>query len=177
MSWSTDTEGAYNFRVEIDSSIVVEPGNEVVVKFTGTVPAYVKNTGEENIAWNSFAYGYQNQMIMGDTYMVAEPAKVGVWVETPTAQNTITINKELNGATGGTFYFALFEVLGNEKYNRLSDVMPMTLGDTKSTGTLRCRIWIMHYWKQKRRIRQIALQFLKPISMAIFCWMEALLIR
>ena len=85
---------------------------------------------------NSFAYGYQNQMILGDTYMVAEPAKVGVWVETPTASNTITINKELNGTTGGTFYFALFEVLGGGKYNRLSDVMPMTLGDSQSTGSI-----------------------------------------
>jgi len=136
MNWSDSPVGAYNFRIEIDPSVVVAPDEEVVVTFTGTVPAYVKNTGEENIAWNSFAYGYQNQMILGDTYMVAEPAKVGVWVETPTAENTITINKELTGEKGGTFYFALFEVLGDGKYNRLSDVMPMTLGDSQSKGSI-----------------------------------------
>ncbi|MGN1223472.1 MAG: prealbumin-like fold domain-containing protein, partial [Ruminococcus sp.] len=136
MNWSNSSEGAYNFRVEIDSSEIVAKDQCVIVTFTGTVPAYVKNTGEENIAWNSFAYGYQNQMILGDTYMVAEPAKVGVWVETPEAENTITINKELTGATGGTFYFALFEVLGGGNYNRLSDVMPMTLGDSQSTGSI-----------------------------------------
>ena len=40
--------------------------------FTATVPSYVAKTGEENIAWNSFAYAYQNRKVLGDTVMVAE---------------------------------------------------------------------------------------------------------
>ena len=138
MSWNASAADAVNFRIQIDSNVVIEPADEVVVTFTATVPSYVANTGEENIAWNSFAYAYQNE-ILGDTVMVAEPAKVGVWVETPDTKIDININKTLTAAESkdATFYFALF---ADENYStRLSDVISVTIpaGQTKASVTMK----------------------------------------
>ena len=96
MTWTETPTNAINFRIVFDESIKIESGQEVVITFKGTVPSFVENTGEENIAWNSFAYAYQNKEILGSTVMVAEPAKVGVWVEKPQTENKIIINKKLN---------------------------------------------------------------------------------
>ena len=83
MNWTNiKSDDTVDFRIQLQDTIV-KVGDEVVVKVTATVPSYVAKTGEENIAWNSFAYSYQNPDILGDTVMVAEPAKVGVWVQTP----------------------------------------------------------------------------------------------
>lgn len=128
MSWNASAADAVNFRVQLTSAVVA-PGEEVVITFTGTVPSYVANTGEDNIAWNSFAYSYQSE-VLGDTVMVAEPAKVGVWVETPKTAIDIVINKTSD--SDGTFYFALFDASDN----RISDVVSMKLTGNAGTGSV-----------------------------------------
>ncbi|MDE5792848.1 MAG: hypothetical protein K2H66_04900, partial [Oscillospiraceae bacterium] len=123
MQWSSSKENAIDFRIAFkdEEKTIVHRGEEIVIEFTGIVPSYVANTGEDNIAWNSFAYAYQCPDILGDTVMVAEPAKVGVWVEEPKAGIEITINKTSD--TAGTFYFALFD----DSNKRVSDVISVTV--------------------------------------------------
>ncbi|WP_288535613.1 SpaA isopeptide-forming pilin-related protein, partial [uncultured Ruminococcus sp.] len=127
MNWTNiKSDDTVDFRIQLQDT-TVEVGDEVVVKVTATVPSYVAKTGEENIAWNSFAYSYQNTDILGDTVMVAEPAKVGVWVQTPDTTVDVTVNKTLTTAEtkDATFYFALFT---DENYTtRLSDVISVTI--------------------------------------------------
>ena len=127
MNWTgISSADTVNFRIQLQDT-TVKVGDEVVVKVTATVPSYVAKTGEENIAWNSFAYSYQNPDILGDTVMVAEPAKVGVWVQTPDTTVDVTVNKTLTEAEtkDATFYFALFT---DENYTtRLSDVISVTI--------------------------------------------------
>ena len=127
MNWTNiKSDDTVDFRIQLQDT-TVEVGDEVVVKVTATVPSYVAKTGEENIAWNSFAYSYQNPDILGDTVMVAEPAKVGVWVQTPDTTVDVTVNKTLTETEtkDATFYFALFT---DENYTtRLSDVISVTI--------------------------------------------------
>ena len=126
MNWTSNPSAdTVDFRIQLKDTVKV--GEEVVVKVTATVPSYVAKTGEENIAWNSFAYSYQNTSILGDTVMVAEPAKVGVWVQTPDTTIDLTVNKTLTETEtkDATFYFALF---ADENYTtRLSDVISVTI--------------------------------------------------
>ena len=139
MNWTNiKSDDTVDFRIQLQDT-TVEVGDEVVVKVTATVPSYVAKTGEENIAWNSFAYSYQNPDILGDTVMVAEPAKVGVWVQTPDTTVDVTVNKTLTEAEtkDATFYFALFT---DENYTtRLSDVISATIlaGQTKASVTMK----------------------------------------
>ena len=127
MNWTNSkSDDTVNFRIQLGNT-TVPVGGEVVVKVTATVPSYVAKTGEENIAWNSFAYSYQNPDILGDTVMVAEPAKVGVWVQTPDTTIDVKVKKTLTEAEtkDATFYFALFT---DENYTtRLSDVISVTI--------------------------------------------------
>ena len=127
MQWSDSMENAVDFRVELNDDYEIAKGEEVVVSFTGLVPSYVEKTGIENIAWNSFAYSYKNERILGDTTMVAEPAKVGVWVEKPDTSIDITIDKTTDKAD--TFYFALF---ASDKTTRLSDVVSLDIASAGS---------------------------------------------
>ena len=113
MNWQdTETDEVVNLRFQFPSTFTVEPGKTVCITFEGTIPDYVQNTGEENIAWNSFAYSYQyeNGGKLVETPMVAEPAKVGVWV--PEVKDTVSlvVNKAYDSGQGDTqtFYFALF---------------------------------------------------------------------
>ena len=139
MNWTNiKSDDTVDFRIQLQDT-TVEVGDEVVVKVTATVPSYVAKTGEENIAWNSFAYSYQNKSILGDTVMVAEPAKVGVWVQTPDTTVDVTVNKTLTETEtkDATFYFALFT---DENYTtRLSDVISATIlaGQTKASVTMK----------------------------------------
>lgn len=139
MNWTGNSSAdTVNFRIQLKDT-TVKVGEEVVVKVTATVPSYVAKTGEENIAWNSFAYSYQNTSILGDTVMVAEPAKVGVWVQTPDTTIDVTVNKTLTEAEtkDATFYFALF---ADENYTtRLSDVISVTVpaGQTAASVTMK----------------------------------------
>ena len=139
MNWTNiKSDDTVNFRIQLQDT-TVKVGDEVVVKVTATVPSYVAKTGEENIAWNSFAYSYQNPDILGDTVMVAEPAKVGVWVQTPDTTVDVTVNKTLTEAEtkDATFYFALFT---DENYTtRLSDVISVTIpaGQTAASVTMK----------------------------------------
>ena len=135
MNWTNiKSDDTVDFRIQLQDT-TVEVGEEVVVKVTATVPSYVAKTGEENIAWNSFAYSYQNTDILGDTVMVAEPAKVGVWVQTPDADSTIHVVKNLSGSeNGGIFYFALFEEQADNTLKRVSDVTSLTLNPGETSG-------------------------------------------
>ena len=139
MNWTNiKSDDTVNFRIQLQDT-TVKVGDEVVVKVTATVPSYVAKTGEENIAWNSFAYSYQNPDILGNTVMVAEPAKVGVWVQTPDTTVDVTVNKTLTAAEtkDATFYFALFT---DENYTtRLSDVISVTIpaGQTAASVTMK----------------------------------------
>ena len=139
MNWTgISSADTVDFRIQLQDT-TVKVGEEVVVKVTATVPSYVAKTGEENIAWNSFAYSYQNTDILGDTVMVAEPAKVGVWVQTPDTTVDVTVNKTLTEAEtkDATFYFALFT---DENYTtRLSDVISVTIpaGQTEASVTMK----------------------------------------
>ncbi|WP_277286014.1 SpaA isopeptide-forming pilin-related protein, partial [Ruminococcus callidus] len=139
MNWTNiKSDDTVDFRIQLQDT-TVKVGEEVVVKVTATVPSYVAKTGEENIAWNSFAYSYQNPDILGDTVMVAEPAKVGVWVQTPDTTVDVTVNKTLTTAEtkDATFYFALFT---DENYTtRLSDVISVTIpaGQTAASVTMK----------------------------------------
>ena len=139
MNWTNiKSDDTVDFRIQLQDT-TVEVGDEVVVKVTATVPSYVAKTGEENIAWNSFAYSYQNPDILGDTVMVAEPAKVGVWVQTPDTTVDVTVNKTLTETEtkDATFYFALFT---DENYTtRLSDVISVTIpaGQTAASVTMK----------------------------------------
>ena len=139
MNWTgISSADTVDFRIQLQDT-TVKVGEEVVVKVTATVPSYVAKTGEENIAWNSFAYSYQNPDILGDTVMVAEPAKVGVWVQTPDTTVDVTVNKTLTEAEtkDATFYFALFT---DENYTtRLSDVISATIpaGRTAASVTMK----------------------------------------
>lgn len=139
MNWTNiKSDDTVDFRIQLQDT-TVKVGEEAVVKVTATVPSYVAKTGEENIAWNSFAYSYQNTSILGDTVMVAEPAKVGVWVQTPDTTIDVTVNKTLTEAEtkDATFYFALF---ADENYTtRLSDVISVTVpaGQTAASVTMK----------------------------------------
>ena len=139
MNWTgISSADTVDFRIQLQDT-TVKVGDEVVVKVTATVPSYVAKTGEENIAWNSFAYSYQNTDILGDTVMVAEPAKVGVWVQTPDTTVDVTVNKTLTETEtkDATFYFALFT---DENYTtRLSDVISVTIpaGQTAASVTMK----------------------------------------
>ena len=139
MNWTNiKSDDTVDFRIQLQDT-TVKVGEEVVVTVKATVPSYVAKTGEENIAWNSFAYSYQNTDILGDTVMVAEPAKVGVWVQTPDTTVDVTVNKTLTEAEtkDATFYFALFT---DENYTtRLSDVISATIpaGRTAASVTMK----------------------------------------
>ncbi|MDD5946656.1 MAG: SpaA isopeptide-forming pilin-related protein, partial [Oscillospiraceae bacterium] len=101
-----------NIRFTFEEDFKLSPGDKLQIVFNGVVPEYVEKTGEENIAWNSFAYAYKYNRgeFVVDTPMVAEPAKVGVWVPTKSQTASLTINKGYTSGQGdsNTFWFALF---------------------------------------------------------------------
>ncbi len=138
MQWyDKPRKDSVNFRITIPEQYKVGNNQEIVITFTGTVPNYVEKTGESNIAWNSFAYGYKSPDVLGDTVMVAEPAKVGVWVETPETSFDITINKEVDGTPDTIdrkFYFAIFDNADINKATRLSDVFEVVVSKNETTG-------------------------------------------
>ena len=150
MNWQdTPTSEVVNLRFQFPSTFTVEPGKTVCITFEGTIPDYVQNTGEENIAWNSFAYSYQYEKggKLVETPMVAEPAKVGVWV--PEVKDTVSlvVNKKYESGQGDTqtFYFALFtatedgvtptygtdgKLTNADKFKRYSsEIKPITVKD------------------------------------------------
>lgn len=120
-------------RFQFPADFKLPAGKTVTIQFNGKVPEYVENTGESNIAWNSFAYSYTDE---GKTsgILIAEPAKVGVWVKTPES-GKITVNKTFKSEnTERTFYFAVFTRNENNKFVRYSPVKSLTLTGT-TTGT------------------------------------------
>ena len=120
-------------RFQFPADFKLPAGKTVTIQFNGKVPEYVENTGESNIAWNSFAYSYTDE---GKTsgILIAEPAKVGVWVKTPES-GKITVNKTFKSEnTKGTFYFAVFTRTENNEFVRYSPVKSLTLTGT-TTGT------------------------------------------
>ena len=148
MNWQdTLTDEIVNIRFQFPSDI--KPGETVCITFKGTIPDYVQNTGEENIAWNSFAYSYQyeNGGKLVETPMVAEPAKVGVWVPEVGDTVSLVVNKAYKSDQNDTqtFYFALFtptedgvtptygtdgKLTNADKFKRYSsEIKPITVKD------------------------------------------------
>ncbi len=123
-------------RFQFPADFKLPAGKTVTIQFNGKVPEYVENTGESNIAWNSFAYSYTDE---GKTsgILIAEPAKVGVWVKTPES-GKITVNKTFkseNENAEGTFYFAVFTRNENNEFVRYSPVKSLTLTGTTAGTT------------------------------------------
>ena len=131
-TWSSEAnDNTVNVRFmidydESDSTTYLEPGETLKISFYGRVPEYVEKTGETNIAWNNFAYGYKaynattgNEL---SSLSIAEPAKVGVWVaeQENSTSGAITINKKYNSLAGETTaYFVLYKY--NEEYDSTSE--------------------------------------------------------
>ncbi|MBQ8514523.1 MAG: hypothetical protein IJ496_03920, partial [Ruminococcus sp.] len=146
MVWQSAYDSSMkNFRMMFDPSITVGAGETVLVEFCGLVPAYVEKTGEENCAWNSFAYAYKSSNprtgLNADDVMISEPAQVGVWVDINEDSAKIDVNKTYvtNSDKDNTFYFALFraatdadaeeniQTIGENKYVMYSVPQSLTL--------------------------------------------------
>ena len=132
-----------------DNTTYLQPGETLKITFYAIVPNYVENTGENNIAWNNFAYGYKAYNSATDTELsdlsIAEPAKVGVWVEEQKNINpgAITINKTYSANSGSTTaYFVLYkyndnydsEDVNSKEYEKYSSVISISVdaGETNS---------------------------------------------
>ncbi len=143
MTWSdTYTPSMANFRLEFGSD-VIPAGGYVVVEFNATVPQFVDRTGEENVAWNSFAYGYQSSNVKtglsAGEVVISEPARVGVWVDK--TDTTITVEKTYisnNTTDENTFYFALFTKKDDDSYEMLGQPKSLKLvgSNEGTTGTV-----------------------------------------
>ena len=125
-----------------DNKTFLQPGETIKLTFYGRVPKYVEKTGESNIAWNNFAYGYKAYNAKTDKELsdlsIAEPAKVGVWVEKEEIVNPgiIKINKTYKANTGSTTaYFVLYKYNDDYdafdpnsiEYEKYSDVISIDL--------------------------------------------------
>ena len=125
-----------------DNQTFLQPGETIKLTFYGRVPKYVEKTGESNIAWNNFAYGYKAYNAKTDKELsdlsIAEPAKVGVWVEKEETVNPgiIKINKTYKADTGSTTaYFVLYKYNDDYdafdpnsiEYEKYSDVISIDL--------------------------------------------------
>lgn len=93
-SWHSNyEEGDCNVRFTFND-VIINPNSKINICFTGYIPDNIDVTNEQSCAWNNFGYCYTN--IKGNSNrMIAEPAKVGVWVN-PTEKSTkysILINK------------------------------------------------------------------------------------
>ena len=125
-----------------DNQTFIQPGETIKLTFYGRVPKYVEKTGESNIAWNNFAYGYKAYNAKTDKELsdlsIAEPAKVGVWVEKEETVNPgiIKINKTYKANTGSTTaYFVLYKYNDDYdafdpnsiEYEKYSDVISIDL--------------------------------------------------
>lgn len=73
------TDNDCNIRIYLEDTII-KPGATIKISFTGYIPDNIDISGKENIAWNNFGYAYSN-IDATSTTMIAEPAKVGVWVD------------------------------------------------------------------------------------------------
>lgn len=85
-----------NMRIAFNEDIQLDTDQTIKIVFKATLPTgnWIEASGEGKIAWNNFAYNRTtvNKITgeVGDT-LVAESAKVGIWVEKQETQ--ITVNK------------------------------------------------------------------------------------
>ena len=130
-TWTNEAnEQTVNVRFMIDynkddNQTFLQPGENIKLTFYGRVPKYIQKTGNSNVAWNNFAYGYKaynaNTNLELSNLSIAEPAKVGVWVKEDKVVNpgTIKVNKSYNAGVGdiadATVYFVLYKY--NENYD------------------------------------------------------------
>lgn len=123
------TQEDVNIRFTIED-YELEEMDYIELTFTGYIPETALS-GIENIAWNNFAYSYDSDIC--DTTMIAEPPKVGVWVDKQFPSGEIIINKTLSSDNNSeqTFYFALF-TKENEEYIRYSHIESLTITDKGS---------------------------------------------
>jgi hypothetical protein len=102
-----DEEG--NETTKAVSTYGIPSNAKVIVKFTAKIPSYIQNTGESNVAWNTFAYYYDTENY---TNMVAEPSKVGVWVSDKSYGGAILVRKKFKTNLPDNpqhFYFAIYD--------------------------------------------------------------------
>lgn len=105
----------YHTHVDENDSSVTYPvygiphGVDILVIYDAKIPDYIQNTGETHHAWNSFAYYFDAK---NETNMVAEPARVGVWVPDEAYGAALLVQKIFKTNLPGVardFYFALYE--------------------------------------------------------------------
>lgn len=93
---SYNSNSDVNMRIAFNDDIQLDTDQSIRVIFKATVPEgrWIESSGSENISWNNFAYNRTaiNKVTgeVGDS-LVAESAKVGVWVDKLETQ--ITVNK------------------------------------------------------------------------------------
>ena len=108
--WSdTASETTSLVRFMFPAEFEIPVGATVKIKFEGIVPEVVTNTGENNIAWNNFGYSYSTTKNIIQN-LIAEPAKVGVWVLGSKDNGKITVDKTYisDNSSKDTFYFGVF---------------------------------------------------------------------
>ena len=130
LSWHDSYQtGDTMIRFEFPKDFILGVGETVTITFYGRVPEIVDALGKENIAWNNFAYSYTSEADK-DKILIAEPAKVGVWVEDDGSNGKITVEKKYIDATEPeekTFYFAVFEKAEDGSYTKVGSVKSVTL--------------------------------------------------
>ena len=151
-NWTNEAnEQTVNVRFMIDynkddNQTFLQPGENIKLTFYGRVPKYIQETGNSNVAWNNFAYGYKaynaNTNLELSNLSIAEPAKVGVWVKEDKVVNpgTIKVNKSYNAGVeyteDATVYLVLYKYNDNydafdpnsEEYEKYSSIVSINVG-------------------------------------------------
>ena len=133
-SYSGDTNPfakQYTENGETYTKYGVPPEATIKITFEATIPEYIEDAGEGNCAWNSFGYYFNSG---NEENMVAEPAKVGVWVEDDSYGGAILIRKNYTTNIPNDwriFYFALFK----GEYNADTNPKPIDTVSLMMKGT------------------------------------------
>lgn len=122
-------EDDINIRFDL-STITIPSQNYIVLSFTGIIPEYVSEMGQNNVAWNNFAYSYTTD---GEHIMVAEPSKVGAWVNGTKDNGKISLTKKVSSdkTEKRTFYFALFKKI-DDQYEKFSTIQKVEVEDEET---------------------------------------------
>lgn len=120
-----------SFKVDNNGTYGIPPESTVTITFEGKIPDYVMNSGENHVAWNSFGYYFNSGSYEN---MIAEPSKVGVWVEDSSTGGSILVKKFYytnRPSLKRTFYFALYA----GEYNETSNNTPIEVKSLEMTGS------------------------------------------
>lgn len=132
VAWTdTVTESTNLVRFSLGGEKTIPAGATITITFEGKIPDYVMNSGENNVAWNSFGYYFNSGAVEN---MIAEPSKVGVWVEDTSTGGSILVKKiyYTNLPTlERTFHFALYA----GEYNETTNNTPLEVKSITMTGS------------------------------------------